>query len=137
MDQELSLEQAVEIFSKDQIQDNYNNVIMALYHSVIKGSVIIVPVEIKVSLDEELRIEPAMVQATDGRYYYVANTSPKDADKFSEECDILMKVEDLLFKAYNDDEMGGICLDPMSGGNCFIPVEYIRFIIDLINEDKV
>lgn len=125
------LDDAFESFVKMQTQDSYLEFLMTMFLLAKEDKEILVPTRMIGG-----QLEYKLVRTNAG-YFYAACTNKDELLKIDAPSFIVMKLDQLIVRAANDKQVGGICFNPENDTPCFIPKEYMRKILDdLEGEDS-
>lgn len=130
------LTKAMKIFSKEPTQKMYNDVLLALVRDSRNDEAVHIPVEINKAAKLEESMVYGMVKGSDNKYYYIICANTEELYGSGYEVSVLMKLYDILTRSFSDTDIGGVCIDPWSSGNCVITNDYIGALLRLIDSDE-
>lgn len=132
------LSDASKAYARDRSREHYDELIVAMMLEVSRDAEILAPGKISYNQNNEMGVELGMVQASDQQWYYVVCSCQEEIDKLNGAVAVKVKLSELLRRVKTEENVGGLCLDPMNGANCFVSKEDACVLLDnLANNNTI
>ena len=109
-------------YCNDNSQEKYHIVLDALLRCYLSEAVLICPYQDS----GDGMTTPGVLPGPDGKFYYVAFTSEKEAARANMNRHMEMKLSDILYTLYTyreDEELGGLMINLRSHGDCLLSLK--------------